>query len=118
MIARMLHGVPRHTLALLAVVLAIPLVQTYIATGLVPRIPTAVLITGLMVIAALLAFLIVITGGLGSMPGALVGGVLIGVTEAMAGLLFTPSAKSMFSFALLVIVLLFRPQGLLGTSAR
>ena len=66
----------------------------------------------------LLAFLIVITGGLGSMPGALVGGVLIGVTEAMAGLLFTPSAKSMFSFALLVIVLLFRPQGLLGTSAR
>jgi hypothetical protein len=41
--------------ALLAVVLAIPLVQTYIATGLVPRIPTAVLITGLMVIAALLA---------------------------------------------------------------
>ncbi len=41
--------------ALIAVVLAIPLVQTYIATGLVPRIPTAVLITGLMVIAALLA---------------------------------------------------------------
>src|SRR6266852_6324820 len=46
----------------------------------------------------LLAFIIVITGGL-------------------AGLLFTPSAKSMFSFALLVLVLLFRPQGLLGKSA-
>ena len=50
----------------------------------------------------LLAFVIVITGGLGSMPGALLGGVLIGVTEALAGLLFTPSAKSMlpspFSF--------------------
>src|SRR5262245_13751421 len=44
----------------------------------------------------LLAFIIVITGGLGSMPGALLGGVLIGVTEAMAGLFFTPSAKSMF----------------------
>jgi branched-chain amino acid transport system permease protein len=66
----------------------------------------------------LLAFVIVITGGLGSMPGALVGGVLIGVTEAMAGLLFSPSTKSMFSFALLVLVLLFRPQGLLGTTAR
>jgi branched-chain amino acid transport system permease protein len=66
----------------------------------------------------LLAFLIVITGGLGSMPGALLGGVLIGVTEAMAGLLFVPSAKSMFSFALLVLVLLFRPQGLMGTTAR
>jgi branched-chain amino acid transport system permease protein len=62
----------------------------------------------------LLAFIIVITGGLGSMPGALLGGVLIGLTEAMAGLFFTPSAKSMFSFGLLVLVLLFRPQGILG----
>ena len=62
----------------------------------------------------LLAFVIVITGGLGSMPGALVGGVLIGLTEAMAGLLFTPSAKSMFSFAILVLVLLLRPQGIMG----
>jgi branched-chain amino acid transport system permease protein len=62
----------------------------------------------------LLAFVIVITGGLGSMAGALAGGVLIGITEALAGLLFTPSAKSMFAFAILVLVLLFRPQGLLG----
>ena len=65
----------------------------------------------------LLAFIIVITGGLGSMPGALVGGVLIGLTEALAGLLFTPSAKSMFAFAILVLVLLFRPQGILGKGA-
>ncbi len=64
----------------------------------------------------LLAFVIVITGGLGSMPGALLGGVLIGVTEALGGLLFTPSAKSMFTFAILVLVLLFRPQGILGKS--
>jgi branched-chain amino acid transport system permease protein len=62
----------------------------------------------------LLAFVIVITGGLGSMPGALIGGVLIGVTEAVAGVLFTPSAKSMFAFGILVLVLLFRPQGILG----
>ncbi|MBV8835797.1 MAG: branched-chain amino acid ABC transporter permease [Alphaproteobacteria bacterium] len=62
----------------------------------------------------LLAFVIVITGGLGSMPGALIGGVLIGMTEALAGLMFTPSAKSMFAFAILVLVLLFRPQGVLG----
>ncbi len=65
----------------------------------------------------LLAFVIVITGGLGSMPGALVGGVLIGLTEAMAGLLFTPSAKTMFAFAILVVVLLFRPQGIMGKRA-
>jgi branched-chain amino acid transport system permease protein len=62
----------------------------------------------------LLAFVIVITGGLGSMPGALLGGVMIGLTEALAGLFFTPSAKSMFSFGLLVLVLLFRPQGIVG----
>ncbi len=62
----------------------------------------------------LLAFVTVIVGGLGSMPGAIVGGILIGVSEAMAGLLISPSAKSMFSFGLLILVLLFRPQGLLG----
>jgi branched-chain amino acid transport system permease protein len=65
----------------------------------------------------LLAFVIVIVGGLGSMPGALLGGVLIGMTEALAGLLFTPSAKSMFAFAILVLVLLFRPQGIMGKRA-
>ncbi len=62
----------------------------------------------------LLAFVIVIVGGLGSMSGALLGGVLIGVSEALAGLFIAPSAKSMFSFGLLILVLLFRPQGLLG----
>jgi branched-chain amino acid transport system permease protein len=62
----------------------------------------------------LLAFVIVIVGGLGSMGGALLGGVLIGVSEALAGLFIAPSAKSMFSFGLLILVLLLRPQGLLG----
>ena len=62
----------------------------------------------------LLAFVIVIIGGLGSMVGALAGGVLIGVSEAVAGLIITPSAKSMLSFALLIAVLAFRPQGLFG----
>lgn len=65
----------------------------------------------------LLAFVIVITGGLGSMPGALLGGILIGMTEALAGLFFTPSAKSMFAFGILVLVLLFRPQGIMGRKA-
>jgi branched-chain amino acid transport system permease protein len=65
----------------------------------------------------LLAFVIVIIGGMGSMAGALLGGVLIGMSEALAGLFIAPSAKSMFSFGLLILVLLFRPQGLLGTRA-
>ncbi|MGB8528443.1 MAG: branched-chain amino acid ABC transporter permease [Rhodoplanes sp.] len=62
----------------------------------------------------LLAFTIVIIGGLGSMSGALVGGVLIGVSEALAGFIIAPSMKSMFSFALLIAVLVLRPQGLMG----
>ncbi len=62
----------------------------------------------------LLSFVIVIVGGLGSMAGALAGGVLIGVSEALAGTLLQPSLKSMFSYGLLVLILLFRPQGLLG----
>ena len=62
----------------------------------------------------LLAFVIVIVGGLGSMSGALAGGLLIGVSEAVAGSLLQPSLKSAFSFALLIVVLLLRPQGLLA----
>jgi branched-chain amino acid transport system permease protein len=65
----------------------------------------------------LLAFIIVIVGGLGSMVGALVGGVLIGVSEALAGFLIEPSMKSMFSFALLIVVLVLRPRGLMGRRA-
>lgn len=65
----------------------------------------------------LLAFIIVIVGGLGSMSGALLGGVLIGLSEALAGLIVAPSAKGMFAFAILVVVLLLRPQGLMGRKA-
>ena len=65
----------------------------------------------------LLAFIIVIVGGLGLMSGALLGGVLIGVSEALAGFFFEPSMKSMFSFALLILVLVLRPQGLMGRRA-
>jgi branched-chain amino acid transport system permease protein len=62
----------------------------------------------------LLAFVIVIIGGLGSLPGAMLGGILIGFSEALAGIVIQPSLKSAFSFALLIIILLLRPQGLLG----
>ena len=65
----------------------------------------------------LLAFIIVIVGGMGSLTGALLSGLIIGMSEALAGLLIVPSAKSMAAFAILVVVLLFRPQGLLGKQA-
>lgn len=59
-------------------------------------------------------FIIVIIGGLGSLAGALLGGVLIGVAEALAGFLWQPSMKAMVGFLLLIAVLVLRPQGLLG----
>jgi branched-chain amino acid transport system permease protein len=62
----------------------------------------------------LLAFTIVIIGGLGSLRGAIAGGLLIGLSEAVAGFLLDPSLKSVFSFGLLILVLLVRPQGLFG----
>ncbi|HYH19064.1 MAG TPA: branched-chain amino acid ABC transporter permease [Azospirillum sp.] len=62
----------------------------------------------------LLSFVIVIIGGLGSLPGALLGGVLIGVTEALAGVLLVPSLKALVGYLVLIVVLLLRPQGLLG----
>jgi branched-chain amino acid transport system permease protein len=62
----------------------------------------------------LIAFIIVIVGGLGSMSGALLGGVLIGLAEAIAALAFSPALKTVFSYALLVFVLLLRPNGLFG----
>lgn len=65
----------------------------------------------------LLAFIIVIVGGLGSMGGALLGGILIGISEAVAGFVLLPSMKSMFSYGLLILVLVLRPQGLLGRRA-
>ena len=65
----------------------------------------------------LLGFVIVIVGGLGSMAGALFGGVLIGLSESLASLFMPPSAKSMVSFAVLIAVLLLRPAGLFGQRA-
>jgi branched-chain amino acid transport system permease protein len=60
------------------------------------------------------AFVIVIIGGLGSMAGALVGGLVIGISESLAALLIDPSMKSMISYGVLVLMLLFKPQGLFG----
>ena len=66
----------------------------------------------------LIAFIIVIVGGLGSLSGALLGGVLIGLSEALAALVISPALKTVFSYALLVLVLLVRPNGLFGERER
>lgn len=64
----------------------------------------------------LLAFVTVIVGGLGSFSGALLGGLVIGVAEAVAALMFTPSMKTALPYALLIIILIFRPRGFFGAN--
>ena len=62
----------------------------------------------------LTSFNIVIIGGMGSLLGAFVGGLLVGVSESLGAVILVPSLKEIFSFVLLILILLFRPQGLLG----
>ena len=60
------------------------------------------------------AFTAAVLGGIGSLPGAMLGGLLLGVAEAQFAGLVNSDYKDVFSFALLVVILIFRPQGLLG----
>ncbi|MBV2134595.1 branched-chain amino acid ABC transporter permease LivH [Pseudomonas sp. MAP12] len=60
------------------------------------------------------AFTAAVLGGIGSLPGAMLGGLLLGVAEAQFSGLVNTDYKDVFSFALLVLILIFRPQGLLG----
>lgn len=60
----------------------------------------------------LIAFGVVIIGGLGSIAGSLVGGVLLGITQVLAGTYFGPSAQLVSGYMLILVVLAFRPQGL------
>jgi branched-chain amino acid transport system permease protein len=62
------------------------------------------------------AFIIAIIGGLGSLPGALFGGLLVGLIEAAGGFFLTASLSTAMVFGLLVVTLLLRPDGLFGTS--
>ena len=63
------------------------------------------------------AFTAAVLGGIGSLPGAMLGGLLLGVAEAQFSALVNSDYKDVFSFALLVAILIFRPQGLLGRPA-
>jgi branched-chain amino acid transport system permease protein len=64
----------------------------------------------------LVAFTIVVLGGMGSFPGALIGGLLIGVTESLGGLLLGESLGPIGISAVFVAVLLLRPTGLFGAA--
>jgi branched-chain amino acid transport system permease protein len=60
-------------------------------------------------------FAAAILGGLNSLPGAIVGGLILGVAEALAGGFISVAFKNTLAFLIIIVVLLFRPEGLLGT---
>jgi len=62
----------------------------------------------------LTAFVIVVLGGLGSLPGALVGSLVIGLIDSLAGYYVSPDLKEVVYFALFLVILFVRPTGLFG----
>lgn len=60
------------------------------------------------------AFLVVILGGMGSIPGAMLGGLVLGIVESFASLFFSVPSVSVLTFCLIIVILIARPQGLLG----
>ena len=80
------------------------------------RIPRIDPLMGILV--GLKAFVAAVLGGIGNIPGAMLGGLLIGITETMVVGYLSPTYKDAVAFAILILVLLFRPSGLLGSVAQ
>lgn len=68
-------------------------------------------------VAGIKAFTAAVLGGIGSLPGAMLGGLILGLSESLFAGLVNTDYKDVFAFALLVSVLVFRPEGLLGKPA-
>jgi branched-chain amino acid transport system permease protein len=64
------------------------------------------------------AFVIIILGGMGSVPGAIVGGLIIGFAESFGSFYLSSEYKDIIAFVLLVVILSFRPQGLFTKGGR
>src|SRR5688572_23926696 len=66
------------------------------------------------VLLGLKAFVAAVIGGIGNVRGAMLGGFLIGGVEMFGAAFLSPSLRDVYVFSLLILVLLFRPSGLLG----
>jgi branched-chain amino acid transport system permease protein len=67
--------------------------------------------------AGLKGFTAAVFGGIGNIPGAMLGGLLLGIIESIGGGFISPTYKDLIAFALLILILIFRPRGLLGAKA-
>ncbi|MDN2583577.1 branched-chain amino acid ABC transporter permease [Aquibium sp. ELW1220] len=90
-------------LAAVAAVLVVPISQAHYLMGLDPL---------------LLSFIVVIIGGLGSLRGTVLAAVLIGVSDGVISVFFSPTLAKMIATLVVAMVLVFRPQGLFGTAPR
>ena len=90
-------------LAAAAAVLVVPISQAHYLMGLDPL---------------LLSFIVVIIGGLGSLRGTVLAAVLIGVSDGVISVFFSPTLAKMIATLVVAMVLVFRPQGLFGTAPR
>jgi len=68
--------------------------------------------------AGIKAFTAAVLGGIGSIPGAMLGGLVLGLTESFATGYVSSDYENVFAFALLVLILIFKPEGLLGRSSQ
>lgn len=89
-------------LAALAAVLIVPIQQAHYLMGHDPL---------------LLSFIVVIIGGLGSLPGTVVAAILIGLSDGIISVFFSPTLAKILATLLVALVLVFRPQGLFGSRA-
>lgn len=92
--------------AMLAAVAAVLVVPTQQAHYLMGRDPL------------LLSFIVVIIGGLGSLRGTLVAALIVGLSDGIISVFFSPTLAKMLATALVALVLVFRPQGLFGVRTR
>jgi branched-chain amino acid transport system permease protein len=90
-------------LAAIAAVLIVPISQAHYLMGQDPL---------------LLSFVVVIIGGLGSLRGTVVAAVLIGLSDGIVSMFFSPTLTKIIATLIVAMVLVFRPQGLFGTTAR
>jgi branched-chain amino acid transport system permease protein len=90
-------------LAALAAVLIVPIQQAHYLMGHDPL---------------LLSFIVVIIGGLGSLRGTLIAALLIGLSDGIVSVFFSPTLAKIVATAAVALVLVFRPQGLFGAAPR
>jgi branched-chain amino acid transport system permease protein len=80
--------------------------------------PINLVFPGMGNLVILKAFVIIILGGMGSVPGAIIGGMVIGFAESFGAFYISTDMKDIMAFALLVLILSIRPEGLFPASAR